>query len=221
MCRVLQCIPGKLETVLLRLPSSWWQSDFLRLKSTEITAISLFFFVFFPISLFQLELRCHKGNTWRKQVILGYQAVGKCLGKWAFPSVFREGEKLSHCSQIRTWQLRPSLLLLQGDVVLACVLLLWWNTPKSNPETKGFICLTLPGHNPSWKGIRAGTSAGTRAEAMEECCSLVHALAHTRLLFYSAQAYLPRDGTAHSGFGPPILISQGNLLQTWSQVSLI
>lgn len=77
------------------------QSYFFRLTSTGITAIS-FPPPFFPIALFQLELKCHKGNTWRKQVILGYQAVGKCLGKRAFPSVLREGEKLSHCPEKRT-----------------------------------------------------------------------------------------------------------------------
>lgn len=79
------------------------QSYFFRLTSTGITAISFFFFpFFFPIALFLLELKCHKGNTWRKQVILGYQAVGKCLGKWTFLSVLREGEKRSHYPEKRT-----------------------------------------------------------------------------------------------------------------------
>lgn len=41
-------------------------------------------------------------------------------------------------------------------------------------------------------------------------------------LLYTALAHLPRDGAAQGGFGLlTLVISQHNLLQTWSQASLI
>lgn len=101
------------------------QSYFFRLTSTGITAISFFSPLLLSNCFVSVSAQMPQGKHLRKQVILGYQAVGKCLGKWAFLSVLREGEKRSHCPEKRTWQLRPSRLLLQGDVVLACVLLLW------------------------------------------------------------------------------------------------
>ena len=45
--------------------------------------------------------------------------------------------------------------------------------------------------------------AGTQVETIDRCCLLAPALAYAQLLSYIAQAQLPRDGTAHSGVGPP------------------
>lgn len=100
MCRVLPVCPRQAWNCVAQAALSNPASSDSRALGLQSSAFFSPFF--FPIALFLLELKCHKGNTWRKQVILGYQAVGKCLGKWAFLSVLREGEKQSHYPEKRT-----------------------------------------------------------------------------------------------------------------------
>lgn len=43
-------------------------------------------------------------------------------------------------------------------------------TAKSNLGRKGFIWLTLPGHNSPLRGVREGTLAGTKGRAIGKSC---------------------------------------------------
>ena len=75
---------------------------------------------------------------------------------------------------------------------------------------EGFIPLTLPHHSLSWREAREGPQgrnleAGTKAEAMGECCLLACSpwLAQPTFLHYSKPP-------AHTELGPPTPITTNN-----------
>lgn len=88
-------------------------------------------------------------------------------------------------------------MLLQFNSVAMTIL---W--PKSIQQWEGIVCLTIPGHNPSLRKIRAGTQVETIAETRKQHCFLAHVHYHWLIFSLSSfkvQGQLPKDCSAHSG----------------------
>lgn len=86
---------------------------------------------------------------------------------------------------------------------------------KSSLGREGPIWLTHPDNSPLLRETRAETQAGSEADTMEEGSTGLFTL-----LSYTTQDHLPRDGTAHSGQGPPMSVNnEENVTQTCSQAN--
>jgi hypothetical protein len=74
---------------------------------------------------------------------------------------------------------------------------------QSNLGRKGFIRLMPPHHSSSSEEVRTGIQAGQEPRATKGCCLLAAPPGLLSLLSYRNQDHQLRDGSTHSGLGPP------------------
>ena len=87
-------------------------------------------------------------------------------------------------------------------------LLLQRNTmTKSKLGRKGFIGLFVTKGSQDRSSNTADQEEGAEAEVIDECCLLACFPCFAQPGFLKSQDHQPRDGTAHSGLGPPLLIT--------------
>lgn len=122
--------------------------------------------------------------------------------------------QLSHLSNQKTSTLLFHFHFCPYDLTL-------WTKPTWG-KTEGLVWLTLLGHKPSLREIRAGPQAGIWSRIYD---GMLLASFHTGSCWTSfliAQDFLPRNDIPNSSLDPPISINnQGNPLQTYPQINLI